>query len=267
MKIKSLLFAAVAIAFVAAASYHIGGSMQGRNPNLKSTHIVAEPNHSPHSQRNTVDLSNKERGSINTPLAVNVPIKPEAARSQRTVRQYTPTITPDSIIDERLLYERNVFLSQWDQIKNSNGIPQQNRVDMLLQLQQEYNDKKTKLLTAKQQLAAIRQFKEQGSIDEEGAMRAAWYIAGLPRDTVENISLPKPTLVPVPPDTHGIVDGILFSEGTPMAVVDGKVVSVGQNIDGVKVVKIEQGYVEFEKSGVRWSQKVNESPSTSWPGK
>lgn len=267
MKIKSLLFSAVAVTFVAAVSYHFGGSMQGRNSNQKSPHIVAEPNYSPHSQRNTVDLSNKERGSVNTPPAVNVPIKSEATRPQRTVRQYTPTITPDSIIDERLLYERNVFLSQWDQIKNSNGIPQQNRVDMLLQLQQEYNDKKTKLLTAKQQLAAIRQLKEHGSIDEEGAMRAAWYIAGLPRDTVEDISLPKPTLVPVPPDTHGVVNGILFSEGTPTAVIDGKVLGEGQSIRGIKVVKIRQDSVEFEHAGTRWSQRVNEPPLTSWPGK
>ena len=50
-----------------------------------------------------------------------------------------------------------------------------------------------------------------------------------------------------------------------MAVIDGKVVSVGQSIYGVRVVKIQDGYVEFDKSGVRWSQTVTEPASTNWP--
>ncbi|MGA2092007.1 MAG: hypothetical protein ABSH16_01180 [Sedimentisphaerales bacterium] len=263
MKIKSLLFYAVVITFVAVISYHFGGSMQGRNPNQKSLHIVTESNHSP---CNTIDLSNKEQGPIDTSPAVNVPIKPEATKPQRTVRQYIPTITPDSIIDEqwaRLQKETSDLESRISHLDASTAYKQQ----QMIELQEQYNAKKAKIQYARQQLLAVKQLKEQGSIDEEEAVRAAWYIAGLPLDTVKDISLPKPTLVPVPPNTHGVVTGILFSEKTPMAVIDGKVVIVGQSIYGVKVIKIQDSYVEFDKSGIRWSQRVNEPPSTNWPSK
>lgn len=247
--------------FVDAISFHFGGSMKGRNPNQKSTHIVAEPNHSSHSQKNAVDLSNKERGFINTPPAVNEPIKPEAIRPQRTAPQYTPTTIPDSIIDEQLLQHKNTFISQWDQIENS-GLPVSNRRQMLLQLQNSYTALKQQMLASKQQLAVIRQLHSQGTLDDVATERAMWRIVGLPQDTVENISVPEPA--PALTNTHGIVTGLLLSEKTPMAIIDGKIVSMGQSIYGVNVIKIQDGYVEFDKSGVRWNQRVNEPPSINW---
>jgi len=67
------------------------------------------------------------------------------------------------------------------------------------------------------------------------------------------------------PISQGTVTGILFSEETPLTVINGEVFREGQTINGVKVIKIYPDYVDFEKSGSRWSQRVNEPPSTNWP--
>lgn len=60
----------------------------------------------------------------------------------------------------------------------------------------------------------------------------------------------------------GIVTGIMYVDGTPLAVIDGVILREGQSIRQVKVVKINPDSVEFKYEGTRWSQKVNE-PSSS----
>lgn len=60
----------------------------------------------------------------------------------------------------------------------------------------------------------------------------------------------------------GTVTGIMYADDTPMAVIDGVILREGQSIHNAKVVKINPDYVEFEYEGKRWSQKVNELPST-----
>jgi hypothetical protein len=244
------MFTIVVISLVAVTSYYVSVV----NQKTKSIYAAIE--------------SHPQKGDVNALSAVNVPIKSEAIRPQRTAPQYTPTTIPDSIIDEQLLQHKNTFISQWDQIENS-GLPVSNRRQMLLQLQNSYTARKQQMLASKQQLAVIRQLHSQGTLDDVATERAMWRVIGLPQDTVENISVPKSVPEPTPalPDAHGVVTGILLSEKTPMAVIDGKVVGVDQSIYGVKVVKIQDGYVEFDKSGVRWSQRINESPSTSWPGR
>jgi hypothetical protein len=248
MKINSTTFIIVVISLVAVTSYYASVV----NQKTKSIYAAVE--------------SHPKKGDVNASSEVNVPIKSEAIRPHKTVPQYTPTTVPDSILDERLEQLRNNGQIVANQIWNS-GAPADQRRQQIAEYQIRYNTAKQQLLESKQQLAVIRQLHSQGTLDDVATERAMWRVIGLPQDTVEDISLPKPTLVPVPPKTHGVVTGILLSEKTPMAVIDGKVVSVGQNIYDVNVIKIEQGYVEFEKSGVRWSQRVNEPPSTSWPGK
>jgi hypothetical protein len=51
-----------------------------------------------------------------------------------------------------------------------------------------------------------------------------------------------------------IVTGILFSEESPSAVINGNVVGEGKDVNGVKVLKIHRDYVEFEKAGRHWNQ-------------
>jgi hypothetical protein len=66
------------------------------------------------------------------------------------------------------------------------------------------------------------------------------------------------------PDSYGVVTGILFSEESPLAVIDGNIVGKGKSVKGVKVIKIHQDYVEFENANHRWNQKVNEPASANW---
>jgi S1-C subfamily serine protease len=60
----------------------------------------------------------------------------------------------------------------------------------------------------------------------------------------------------------GIVTGIMFVDGTPLAVVDGVILREGQSIRQVKVVKINPDSVEFDYNGNRWSQQVNKPQTT-----
>ena len=246
MKINPTTVTIVVISLVALIGYYVSVV----NQKTKSIYAAVES----HSQRDTV----------NTSSAVNVPIESEATRPQKAVPRYTPTTIPDSIIDERLKQLRDSGQHVVNQMWQS-GAPETRRREQIAEYQVQYDAAKQQLLTAKQQLAAIRQLHSQGTLDDIATERAMWRIVGLPQDTVEDISLPKPLPVPVSPSTHGVVTGLLLSETTPMAVIDGKVISLGQSIYGVKVVKIQDVYVEFDKSGVRWRQTVAEPASANWP--
>jgi hypothetical protein len=50
--------------------------------------------------------------------------------------------------------------------------------------------------------------------------------------------------------------GILYTEGNSSAVVDGKIVHEQETMNGVKVIKIHEDKVEFERAGERWTQQV-----------
>ena len=59
-------------------------------------------------------------------------------------------------------------------------------------------------------------------------------------------------------DEPGTIDlrAILFSVHKPSAVVAGRIVCVGDEIDGVTIANISRDSVEFEKNGETWMQKV-----------
>jgi len=52
------------------------------------------------------------------------------------------------------------------------------------------------------------------------------------------------------------VSGIVYSEDNPCAVVNGRIVSNGEVVDGVTVVKINPNSVEFAAGDKKWTQKV-----------
>lgn len=73
------------------------------------------------------------------------------------------------------------------------------------------------------------------------------------------------------------VTGILHSETKHMATLDGKVIFEGDEVNGVRIVKIHKAdtnvpygqailndRVEFEKNGQRWTQEVGETPNPAW---
>ncbi len=67
-----------------------------------------------------------------------------------------------------------------------------------------------------------------------------------------------------PIETHGVVNGIIYSHDKPVALVDGTAVQAGVTIKGAKVVQINKETVEFEKSGTTWTQKVGEKEEDKW---
>jgi thioredoxin 1 len=56
--------------------------------------------------------------------------------------------------------------------------------------------------------------------------------------------------------SHVTLSGILYAEDRPSALINGKIAYEGDLIEGVKVVEILKDKVEFESSGVRWSQSL-----------
>ena len=66
------------------------------------------------------------------------------------------------------------------------------------------------------------------------------------------------------PHKQGKVMGIVYAEGNPSAVITSKVVHEGDTIDGVKVIKIHNDKVEFEKNGKKWTQRLQENPNNAW---
>lgn len=66
------------------------------------------------------------------------------------------------------------------------------------------------------------------------------------------------------PPEIGWVNGILYSEDNPSVVLDKDIVYEGQEVHGVKVVKVHKDKVEFEKKGKRWEQKLKEEPNKYW---
>jgi hypothetical protein len=66
------------------------------------------------------------------------------------------------------------------------------------------------------------------------------------------------------PPAIGWVNGILYSDKKASVVIDQDIVSEGQAVHGVKVVKIHKDKVEFEKEGNRWEQKLKEEPKQFW---
>lgn len=58
-------------------------------------------------------------------------------------------------------------------------------------------------------------------------------------------------------DPSGLtVKGILFSNNKPSAIINSKIVTEGQMINGVQVVKITKESVEFQANEKRWTQTV-----------
>ena len=62
----------------------------------------------------------------------------------------------------------------------------------------------------------------------------------------------------------GRIRGIVSSDGSFTALIDGQAVREGESIYGVTVVRILQDEVEFEKNGRQWTQGLNATPSREW---
>jgi type II secretory pathway component PulC len=65
---------------------------------------------------------------------------------------------------------------------------------------------------------------------------------------------------PTPP---GLIIAIAYSD-SPSVLIGKELLSEGDTIRGVKVVKINRDTVEFEKDGHRWTQQAGETPNSYW---
>jgi hypothetical protein len=84
------------------------------------------------------------------------------------------------------------------------------------------------------------------------------YPAGL-RDPMVLAEASKPveeTTVEVKKQDLFVIKGVVLGAKGNTAIVGSEIVSVGDQIQGAKVIRIDRGEVEFEKDGQRWVQTV-----------
>lgn len=67
-----------------------------------------------------------------------------------------------------------------------------------------------------------------------------------------------------PKTTYGVVGGIMYSEDNPLAIIDGKILKEGGTIHKVRIIRIYETEVKFEKNGLSWTQKVGETANRFW---
>jgi len=76
-----------------------------------------------------------------------------------------------------------------------------------------------------------------------------------------------PAACELPQVKHGVITGIVYIEGSPSAVICGKIVHEGETIHDVEVVKIYKNKVELKRNKKKWTQKPQEEPNRAWPKK
>lgn len=62
----------------------------------------------------------------------------------------------------------------------------------------------------------------------------------------------------------GFVKGILYTGVDSSVMIDNQVLKEGDTIYNTVVVKIYPKKVEFEKNGIRWTQRICEYPNPAW---
>ena len=81
---------------------------------------------------------------------------------------------------------------------------------------------------------------------------------------VETPPPPPAVAAPVKSSNKGLVRGIVYSVERGSALIDETIIRAGGTVDGVKVLRIHAGGVDFEKNGHKWTQKVSETPDPQW---
>ena len=181
--------------------------------------------------------------------------------------QNSPTsITPQSVLEDEFNNTSELYKSLANRLDKQNlSVVEYNK--RIRKLQSEYDDKMQKMFRTRQKLDATQKLRKEGSIAPEEGKMVMWRLV-LPDETLRamNSNPENPgNKSPVSPTTRGMVTGIIYSEASPLAIIEGDIVGEGGSIRGVQVVKIHQDSVEFENAGFCWSQKVNDPPSTHWP--
>jgi len=299
MKIKSMLLPAVVIALVAIFSYYIGGSMQGRHFDQQSIHTpITETEHSEPLQNNAVETTSQEQNAISDPgpdvSQKTEEIEADFERRKQKIEEYYAErfrILRENaeIALKKLDYaDKTAYAHFIEQLNNktstSSGYTSMTgrispcgnvsadgfytgttKTRVVGKPAAAYELKVCQLNKAAEDLISeykldCEHFERQracalSDLEKEKKLALASISYQVSRESVQ----------PIPPKAFGTVTGILSSDGAPLTIINGKVLSEGQSINGVKVIKISRDSVEFENAGSHWSQKVNDPPSTNWP--
>ncbi len=296
MKIRSLLFFTVAITFVAAVSYHLGSSMQGKHFDRQSIRTpVIEPVHSVPTPKDTVLATCPEQNTMPAPgpdiSKKTAEIEADFVRRKqkteeyyaerfRTLRENAETALKKLDYPDKTAYAH--FIEQLNDAAPASsvytGMTGRISPDVNASADDFHTETTNTRVIGKSSAAyelKVRQLnKAADDIISEYNLdcghferQKACALSDLEKEkklALTSISY-KESAKPMPPKTPGTVTGIISSNGAPLTIVNGNVFREGQSINGVKVVKINRDSVEFENAGSHWSQKVNEPPSTNWP--
>ena len=304
MKIKSVLFFFATIAIVALVSYYIGGSMRGTNSGHQSIHApVIEAQHPVPSQKDAVKATNQEQIAVPDTLtitakqieAINADFERKKQEIQesyavqfRRLQQNVETELKKYDVVDRTAYAEFTW-----QLKNavsttsgaSNSEASAPGTSALGDVSLSGSPSAQGETANKQASAAPSAVYERYTqridknkynlmddyeLDFERLQRQrACALDDLEKEktlalTAVHSQNTSQSLPPPPPAAKGTVTGIIYSEKTPLAVIDGSVLHEKQGIRNVTIVKINRDSVEFESAGSHWKQKVNEPPSTNW---
>ena len=73
---------------------------------------------------------------------------------------------------------------------------------------------------------------------------------------VSNAASEQNTAIATEGSDQWVVKGIVFSQKKPSAIINNQILSEGDTLDGITVVKISKEMVEFEQDGKQWTQSV-----------
>ncbi len=99
----------------------------------------------------------------------------------------------------------------------------------------------------------------QNELTELGRLENRWVA-----EAVTNYQKPEFTNDKADRETPpGFITGILYSD-RPSVLIGSEILHEGDTVQGVKVVKVNKGEIEFEKNGNRWTQKAGETLRNYW---
>jgi hypothetical protein len=268
MKIKSILLPAAAITLVSAFGYYMGSSIQGRNPGRQSKQSAAK--------MNPAEISEKIRAIEADFERKRQKIEAHYANVFQRLRENVEIELRKLDVADKAAYAH--FIQQLNNIepKSPEYMGEMGRISPYSNVPAD----ESHIGTAKSKPASDYELKvrelNQAANDiisdykldcEHYQRQRACALSDLEKQKEWALAevFDHQSTKPITQKAHGTVTGVISGDGAPLTVINGEVLSVGQSINGVKVIRINHDSVEFEYNGTRWTQKVNEPPSTNWP--
>ena len=195
------------------------------------------------------------------------------------VQQSQQTTDPISIIESDIHQELKQLSDYFDSAKydlDQQNLKPQEYLAKIDQLRQQVKEAEFTIHQKAQaridNMGQIIQLMKEGTLSKEAGQRELWRVAGLDDETI-NAMLPRTKPIDaeihakqaqLPKPAKGMITGIIYSENSPSALLNSQIIHEGDIIQGIKVVKIRKGAVEFEKDGKKWTQGLGGTPAPYW---